>query len=101
MDSGTGLLPSGTNDPNHTNFTFIARKFGCGSLNASAELECMRNVSSAKIESFLKAYGDNGTQPSVSFDPVVDGRTKFANYTARALAGNFTKVVCPTSFTDR
>jgi len=93
MDSGTALLPSGTDDPRHSNFTFVAGKFGCGGLDLSAELACMRNVSSIEIENFLKAYGDNGTSPAVSFNPVMDGRTKFANFTERALAGNFTKVV--------
>jgi carboxylesterase type B len=93
MDSGTALLPSGTYDPTHSNFTFVAGQFGCGKLSADAELSCMRNVSSVAIESFLKSYGDNGTQPSVSFNPVIDNRTKFANYTARALAKNFTQVV--------
>ena len=94
MDSGTALLPSGTSDLTHSNFTFVASQFGCGNLSPAAELSCMRNVSSIAIESFLKSYGDNGTQPSISFNPVIDNRTKFANYTARALAKNFTQVVC-------
>ena len=93
MDSGTALLPSGTNDPSHTNFTFVAGQLGCGNLSAKAELACMRNVSSVTIEHFLNVYQDNGTQPSISFNPVIDDRTKFANYTARAFAKNFTQVV--------
>ncbi|KAH8665915.1 Alpha/Beta hydrolase protein [Tricladium varicosporioides] len=92
MDSGTALLPLGTTDPTHSNFTFVASQFGCGNQTASRELDCMRNVSSANIELFLKSYSDNGTQPSISFNPVVDNRTKFTNYTARALAKNFTLV---------
>jgi len=43
------------------------------------------------IESFLKGYSDNKTLPTLSFSPVVDNTTIFENYTARALAGNFTK----------
>lgn len=93
MDSGTALLGIGTNDPAGTNFTFVASQLGCAAETADLELDCMRNVSSTDIETFLKAYQDNGTSPAISFNPVVDGRTKFANYTARALAGNFTKVV--------
>ena len=93
MNSGTALLPSGTYDATHSNFTFVAGQFGCGNLTSTAELTCMRNISSVAIESFLKSYGDNGTTPSLSFNPVNDERTKFANYTARALAKNFTLVV--------
>ncbi|OCL09500.1 para-nitrobenzyl esterase [Glonium stellatum] len=92
MDSGTALLPSGTTDPFHSNFTFVAGQFGCGNLSAEAELACMRNVSQADIESFLRSYGDSGKSPALSFNPVVDNRTKFANFTSRALAKNFTQV---------
>ncbi|KAF4627233.1 hypothetical protein G7Y89_g10927 [Cudoniella acicularis] len=92
MDSGTALLPSGTYDSSHSNFSFVASQFGCGNASAKRELDCMRNVSSVNIEAFLKEYGDNGTTPALSFSPVNDERTKFANYTARALAGNFTRV---------
>ena len=94
LDSGTALLPLGTDDSTHSNFSFVASHFGCGSnLAPKAELDCMRNVSSADIELFLKSYQDNGTLPLISFAPVVDNKTKFANFTERALAGNFTKVV--------
>lgn len=99
LDSGTALLQFGTDDPQHTNFTFVASQFGCGDLSVDAELDCMRNVSGVDIQVFLKAYGNNGTQPGISFRPIVDGRTKFANYTARALAANFSRVVSP-SYSD-
>ena len=90
LDSGSALLPSGSSDTAQTNFTFVANHFGCGN-STDSEIDCMRNVSSADIISFLKSYGDAGTSPSLSFNPIVDNRTKFPNYTARALAGNFTK----------
>lgn len=93
MDSGTALTPTGTPDPNHTNFTSMARHFDCGNLTASAELSCMRNVSSTSIEAYLKEYTDNGESPGFSFSPVIDNITRFENYTTRALAGNFTKMV--------
>jgi hypothetical protein len=92
MDSGTAFTPLGTNDPTHTNFTFVAGHFGCGNLSAPAELACMRKIRSREIENFLKAYQDNGTQPPISFNPVIDNRTKFANYTTRALAKGFSQV---------
>lgn len=94
MDSGTALLPLGTDDPTHSNFTFIASHFGCGpNLAPKAELDCMRNVSSVDLELFLNSYQDTLAYPPITFEPVVDNRTKFANYTERALAGNFTRVV--------
>jgi hypothetical protein len=94
MDSGTALHPTLlAYDPTHTNFTFVAGQLGCGGLNASAELDCMRKVSFTEIESFLKNYSDNGTAPSLKFKPVPDNAVTFSNYTARALAGNYTKLV--------
>ena len=94
MDSGTALHPTLlTNDPTHTNFTFVAGQLGCGGLNAGAELNCMRNVSFNEIESFLKNYNENGIAPSLNFSPVPDDVVTFSNYTARALAGNYTKLV--------
>lgn len=93
MDSGTALLPSGTNDPEHKSFTVIAGHLGCGNLSPAAELACMRKVSCVAIENFLQSYGDNGTQPSLSFSPVIDNRTTFSNYTAKALAKEFSQLV--------
>ena len=90
QDSGTALLPSGNPTPAANNFTFVAAHFNCTGSDA-AQLSCLRKVPQADIEAFLKAYGDAGTAPGLSFNPVIDNRTKFANFTARALAGNFTK----------
>ncbi|TVY83336.1 Lipase [Lachnellula suecica] len=93
LDSGTALLPLGTDDPTHSNFTFMATYFGCGpTFSPKAELDCMRNVSSYDLELFLDAYQDDFTQPMITFYPVVDNRTKFENYTKRALAGNFARI---------
>lgn len=97
MDSGTALLPLSTvgiNDITHSNFTFVAGQLGCGNLSPDAEISCMRNVSETSIEGFLETYGDNGTQPPISFIPIIDNRTRFANYTARALAKDFAHIVC-------
>lgn len=43
----------------------------------------MRNVSSVDIENFVGQYGDNGTQPSLTFGPVADEKVVFSNYTER------------------
>ena len=94
MDSGTALYPSVTLDPSHSNFTFVAAQLGCKDLSPTAELACMRNISSIAIETLIQDYVDNGTQPVLSFNPITDNRTKFSNYTARYLARNFTMLVC-------
>jgi len=97
LDSGTALLPLGTHDPTHSNFTFVASNLGCGpNLAPQAELDCMRNVSSESLETFLQYYQDDFFFPEITFYPVVDEKTKFSNYTARAMARNFTRVVSPT-----
>lgn len=53
----------------------------------------MKKLSHVDIESFLKSYQDKGMSPGISFTPVVDNVTRFEDYTARALAGNFSRVV--------
>ncbi|KAL9095027.1 MAG: hypothetical protein Q9165_002629 [Trypethelium subeluteriae] len=90
LDSGSALLPAGNDAPATSNFTFVAAHFNCTGSD-QAQLSCLKKVPQANIEAFLKAYGDAGTAPGLSFNQVVDNRTRFANYTARALAGNFTK----------
>jgi acetylcholinesterase len=91
MDSGTAYLSSAPDDSQHTNFTFVATHFGCGNLIAQAELNCLRNVSSTDIIGYLETRDNAQAKPGLSFQPIVDGRTKFTNTTTRALAGNFTK----------
>ncbi|KAH7336152.1 Alpha/Beta hydrolase protein [Rhexocercosporidium sp. MPI-PUGE-AT-0058] len=92
LDSSSAIGNAPSSDPRGSNFAFLAGQFGCGNMSDGAELACMKNVSFMDIEAFLKSYQDNGTSPSINFTPVVDNVTRFANYTARALAGNFSKV---------
>jgi acetylcholinesterase len=94
MDSSSAQGAAAPNDPTGSNFTFVARSLGCGNLTAEAELTCMKNVPSANITAFLKSYQDSGVSPSISFNPIVDNVSRFSNYTSRALAGNFSRVVC-------
>lgn len=91
MESGNALVPIGSDDPGHSNFTHVANEFGCGNLSAQAELDCLRKVSSEDIIAFLKERDNSNTMPALGFYPIIDNRTKFANYTERALAGNFAK----------
>lgn len=91
MNSGSSFLPLVNTDLEQTNFTFVATHFGCGNSNATLELDCLRNVNTSAIVSYLKGRADNGTTPSLTFNPIIDNRTQFGNYTARALAGNYTR----------
>ena len=90
LDSGSALLPAGNPAPSTQSFTIVASHFNCTGSD-QAQLSCLKKVPQASIEAFLKSYGDAGTAPGLSFNQVTDNRTRFANYTARALAGNFTK----------
>lgn len=94
MDSGSAVGAVFSSDSGHTNFSFVANWFNCPTqylAGAQAELECMRTVHQNDIEAFLKYWGDLSQQPPLGFYPVIDDITTFPNYTARALAGNFTK----------
>lgn len=91
MHSGTSTLEFIANDPFHTNFTFVAEQLGCSSIDPNEQLDCMRKVDANEIMLFMKYYYQNATQPGLAFLPVVDNVTLFPNYTARALAGNFSR----------
>lgn len=89
MDSGTAFTSIVSTDTSHSNFTFVASQLGCAnSSSPQAELNCMRKVPASTIESFVADYQANGTTPSISFLPIADNKTVYANYTARALAGH-------------
>ncbi|KAG9872476.1 acetylcholinesterase, partial [Aureobasidium melanogenum] len=88
MDSGTAFIGITSDDPQYTNFTFVASQLGCAnSSSPQDELACVRKIPASTIEDFVKNYQENGTTPSISFLPFVDEKVVFSNYTARALAG--------------
>jgi carboxylesterase type B len=88
MDSGTAFTSIVSNDHQRTNFSFVASQLGCSNkASPAAELACMKDIPAQQIESFVATYQDNDTTPSISFLPIVDNKTVFANYTTRALAG--------------
>ena len=92
MDSGNEFIDILTVDPAHGNFTFVASHFGCGNLSASDELACMRGVDASALEDFMHTYSDAGSTPALTFSPVVDNRTVFANYTTLAEAGHIAQL---------
>ncbi|KAI0113563.1 Alpha/Beta hydrolase protein [Nemania sp. FL0031] len=90
LQSGTvfsGTLPK---DPMHTNFSFVARNFGCEfecDDDGAAELDCMRQVPFTLMENFMGQYTDRGETPALSFIPFADERIVFSDYKARSEAG--------------
>ncbi|KAH7071987.1 Alpha/Beta hydrolase protein [Paraphoma chrysanthemicola] len=92
MNSGTATLNFLWPDLEQKNFTFVAQHFGCKDSKPAARLECFRKVDAAKVTLFLQQYAINGTSPGVAFVPIVDNRTLFDNFTARATTGRFSRV---------
>ncbi|EXJ74859.1 uncharacterized protein A1O5_01555 [Cladophialophora psammophila CBS 110553] len=96
MESGTALLGLVSYDFAHTNFTFVASQLGCGGLNATAELDCMRQKPVETIVNFVGRRSDNATTPALSFVPIPDDKVIFSNYTeryARGLIANVPAIV--------
>lgn len=97
MNSGNEYLDILSYDTPHSNFTFMAEQFGCGDLESSEELACMRTVDADDIAEFLHVYVDAGTTPKVSFAPVVDEKTVFTDFYDRAINGHIAVLVSDTS----
>ena len=95
MDSGTVYLTQGTQDPIHSNFTFVAENLGCGNLSAKAELQCMRKVDVQEIESFVGHYIDSNATKQITFTPTYNNVSFFNadTYTAKSIAGNYSRLV--------
>ena len=91
MMSGTAGL-QGNPDATHTNFTFVASHVGCGGLNATGEIDCMRKVPVETIQDFWSQYADNGTLPGLDFGPIPDEKIIFSNYSQRYAMGAVSKV---------
>ncbi|KAL8302963.1 hypothetical protein RB597_005372 [Gaeumannomyces tritici] len=95
--SGTGMYIPGTSDPDHTNFTFVARRVGCDFAGedddgGAAELECMRQVPETLLTNVVGRYGDQRTEPGLNFKPRADEVVVFSNPMARAAAGRLPRV---------
>lgn len=90
MDSGTTYLSITSEDPQHTNFTYLARSFGCTDADPTTQLNCLRLFNASSIMSFLKQHERGGATP-LSFAPIVDNRTVFSDYPARTAARNFSQ----------
>ncbi|KAL3443771.1 Alpha/Beta hydrolase protein [Aspergillus insuetus] len=91
--SGSVFATGESSDDQMLNFTSVAEHVGCGNRSAVEELQCMRyNASAEDIINYYEEYNLNPTAGALKFTTIVDGITKFANYTERALAGNFSRL---------
>ncbi|KAL1867335.1 hypothetical protein Daus18300_006454 [Diaporthe australafricana] len=81
-------------DSAHQNFTFVAQSLGCGNATtAEDEFRCMQtNVSADAIIDLYGQYNLNHSSYQLKWTTITDNVTKWDNYTARAYAGNYTKV---------
>ncbi|KAJ7818233.1 Alpha/Beta hydrolase protein, partial [Mycena olivaceomarginata] len=73
FQSGTAFSFSPPKDLSFSNFSFVARHFGCEAPcrddddNGAAELDCMRQVPFAQIVNFIGQYGDRGADAPAIF----------------------------------
>lgn len=96
--SGSVFATGESSDADMLNFTSVAQNVGCANLSAAQELSCMQhNASAGDIIDYYQNYNLKNTEGQLKFTTIVDGITKFQNYTERALAGNFSKLVCRTT----
>lgn len=82
----SGSASSASVDSNHTSFNKLASYVRCGDADAQAQLACMQKVDARVLQNIVS------TNTSVSFRPVAEGVTAFANITERAAKGLLAKV---------
>lgn len=96
-DSGNALLIDTLTSPtvNTTQFSRIAKRFGCENNDPAAELACMRQVDERKLKEYLQApTGTKGaSDDGLSFGTVIDNVTIFSNYTDRTVRGQYASTV--------
>lgn len=96
--SGNALGIRPGTDVGHTNFTFVAKNLGCDfTEDAHAELECMQALPYDDLINAMGWYQQNRSLldpslPPISFNPVVDEKLVFGNYTNRYQSGQVSKL---------
>nr|POF27652.1 isoform 4 of acetylcholinesterase [Quercus suber] len=91
LDSGTALFPIAQSlslDPNQLNYTNVAFTTGCSL--AESPVDCMRGVPWQTLQGILLR------DTTLRFQPVVDDRIIFANYTA-SVQGRNSSFLCAAS----
>lgn len=92
-DSGSAMRGfAQSSDTAQTNFTYLAGLVGCGGQSPADELACVRKVPAQDLENTLSWYSSNGTTPKIAFQPIIDEKIIFSNYTQRTLDGQVTDI---------
>ncbi|KAH8801426.1 Alpha/Beta hydrolase protein [Xylogone sp. PMI_703] len=90
MPSNVGVLAA--EDPQGTNFTYVAKQLGCPVSSHKGTFECMQTVEARDIATVVNEYNATINEgKSLSFIPVVDNVVTFENYTERVMKGLYAK----------
>lgn len=92
MESGDSLYPDVNTDAGFS-FTNVSDSVGCANLNATTQLECMREVPFNTIKAFMQGP----VSSSLVWYPIIDNVTVFSDYAVRAAAGQYSKKVSKVS----
>jgi acetylcholinesterase len=76
---------------NHTTFSTVASRLGCGDLSPAEELACMRAVPASDIKAYIQApIGAGGAaDEGLLFWPILDNVTWFSDYSALIASKKF------------
>ncbi|TRX91498.1 hypothetical protein FHL15_007503 [Xylaria flabelliformis] len=75
---------------NHTVFSIAAQRLGCGNINATEELGCMRAVSASDIKDYIQgpAGAISAANDGLVFGTIIDNVTLFPDYPGRIESKN-------------
>ncbi|KAI0547056.1 Alpha/Beta hydrolase protein [Xylaria curta] len=74
---------------NHTVFSVAAQRLGCGNLNATEELTCMRGIPASDIKDYIQGLGAiSAANDGLVFSTIVDNVTLFSDYPGRIESKN-------------
>lgn len=93
QESGAIVL-STVDDPDHTNFTYMADQVNCTDGDQYEILSCMQQTPAQDLIAVYNSYNStlNGGK-TLNFNPQSDNETSFGNYSERGLLGRVAKVV--------
>jgi carboxylesterase type B len=85
------------NASDHSVFSTVAGRLGCGGLSPTEELSCMRALPASEIQTYLQApVGAGGAaDDNLVFNPIIDNVTWFPDYPGRLASDD------PTLFASR
>ncbi|KAI1173433.1 Alpha/Beta hydrolase protein [Nemania sp. FL0916] len=89
-NSGNAIaIPGYLGDPsNHSVFSTVAQRLGCGNLDPAEELACMRAVPASDIKDYIQGPAGliSAANDELAFSTIIDNVTFFADYPGRITA---------------